>query len=321
MWTVTERESTICVTSGPDGSGLEVALLAPSLVSLHSILCSSHPRWGQYVCRGNVQGIPICSYSHAVEDVAVVRAVEIIRGMLDAVVDSVDTRLMIQTMISLGVEVAIIGHGQKTTDIPAHGHLQGRYIQNSSRTFEDDTRGLGATISCPVMSCPEENLVDIPSSRDRYPYESILVHEFAHTVMNLGLLGTELHTRIKEAYYAAMRNNLYDRRSYVASNPEEYWAEMTQAWFYATVRDDVTSGVTTREAILRHDPRLSAVLYQVWGNGSWRFYSDAHRETLSRLARNETTRRGNTSSGGQGKRTRDFHSVSCFQSLKTCTCM
>lgn len=291
---VTDRESTVVVTTSDDGA-LEVTLLGTSLEPLHRILCSSHPRWGQYVCRTTIHGIPVCSYSLAVTDDAVVKAVEILCGMLEDVSDLAQTQQMIRRMVHLGVEVAIIGRDQTTTDIPAHAHLKGKHIHNSSRSFEHDTRGLGATVACPVMSCPEENLLQLNDvvvvesphpwkqkrrRLDRYPYESILVHEFAHTVMNLGLLDTELHTHILESYQAAMRNNLYEKTSYVASNPQEYWAEMSQAWFHATLRKDVTSGITTRETLMQHDPRLSAVMCKVWGHGSWRFYKDDQDSSL-----------------------------------------
>ncbi len=292
-FTVSGRESTVYVTKSSNG-GIEVTLAGFTLEPLYHLLCDQHPVWGQYMCRATVHGIPICSYSEAVCDHAVIQAVEIIQGMFKDVYTSEQTQKMLSRMIHLGVEVAIIGRDQKTTDIPAHRHLRGRMIHNSTRTFEHDTRGLGATVSCPVMSCPEENLIQSVKD-DRYPHESILVHEFAHTVMNLGLLHTELYTKIKESYHAAMRNNMYDAQSYVALNPEEYWAETTQAWFHATTRTDVTSGITTREALIRHDPRLAVIMYEVWGHGSWRFESPRE---------------------DKGKAT-----PSCFQGFKTCTCM
>ena len=291
---VSGSESTVVVTTSGTG-GLELTLAGMTLEPLHQLLCSHHPVWGQYTCRATVHGIPICSYSNAVGDDAVIQAVEIIRGMLEDVCDSEHTQEMISRMIRLGVEVAIIGQDQNTTDIPAHAHLRGRRIQNSSRTFEHDTRGVGATVSCPVMSCPEENLME--SDSDRYPHENILVHEFAHTVMNLGLLGTELYTRIKESYHAAMRNNLYDGQSYVALNAEEYWAEMTQAWFHATARKDVTSGITTRDGLMHHDPRLAVLMYEVWGNGEWRFKSCWMQPPKQKT------------------------SQSCFQGFTSCSCM
>eukprot|EP00889_Picochlorum_renovo_P002120 jgi/Picre1/29150/NNA_004543.t1 len=255
-----------------------------ALVPLHHIhSCLPSPRdeeWGQYTCRGaTAHGIPICSFVHAVEYAAVEKSIEIIDRMLESV-----PLHMIDSMLCLGLEVAIIGCDQKTTDIPAHAHLRGEYIEppshatrsstSSKRSFEHDTRGLGATVACPVLSCGEDNILGVVG-KDRYPYESILVHEFAHAVMNLGLYNdTDLYCGIKDAYYAALRNNMYDPQSYVMANPEEYWAEMSQAWFHATKRDDVTSGIKTRDRLIEHDPRLAAIMARVYGYGSWRYYDD-----------------------------------------------
>jgi len=44
-----------------------------------------------------------------------------------------------------------------------------------------------------------------------------------------------------------------------------------QAWFHATVRQDVTAGITTRAELRRRDPQLAAVMEEVWGNGSWKY--------------------------------------------------
>lgn len=55
------------------------------------------------------------------------------------------------------------------------------------------------------------------------------------------------------------------------SNVDEFWAEGTQAWFDATVRTDVNSGVNTRVKLKAHDPQLAAVLAHVFGDGPWRY--------------------------------------------------
>ena len=49
------------------------------------------------------------------------------------------------------------------------------------------TRGLGGTLAVPVTSCGEENLMAIDAD-PHYRDESILVHEFGHTVMEVGRL-------------------------------------------------------------------------------------------------------------------------------------
>ena len=44
-------------------------------------------------------------------------------------------------------------------------------------------RGLGGTMAVPTCSVGEENVLRLPS--DPYREESILVHEFAHTIMEV----------------------------------------------------------------------------------------------------------------------------------------
>lgn len=277
-----ESFSTVSIYTHAQGGCVVELISQNTLVPLHHIhSCLPSPReeeWGQYACRGaTTHGIPICSFVHAVEYAAVEKSIEI----LDRMLESVPTH-MIDSMLSFGLEVAIIGRHQKTTDMPAHAHLRGEYIaqhhgshssSTTKRSFENDTRGLGATVACPVLSCGEDNILGVVVGTHSYPYESILVHECAHAVMNLGLYhDKELYCGIKEAYYAALRNNMYNPQSYVMANPEEYWAEMSQAWFHATKRDDVTSGIKTRDQLLRHDPRLAAIMSRVYGHGSWRYY-------------------------------------------------
>ena len=63
---------------------------------------------------------------------------------------------------------------------------------------------------------------------------------------------------------------------YAMSNADEYWAEGTQSWFDATVREDVNDGHNTREKLAAHDPALTALLAEAYGSeGTWRFEHDS----------------------------------------------
>lgn len=55
------------------------------------------------------------------------------------------------------------------------------------------------------------------------------------------------------------------------ADEKEYWAEGTQAWFNASIRDDVNDGINTREKLWKHDPDLSALLKEVYGKNKWRY--------------------------------------------------
>jgi len=182
---------------------------------------------------------------------------------------------VIDRMIALGAELAIIGSKQSTTDIPAHSYLKGQQCEDG-RDYDTQTRGLGGTIAHPVTSVGEENI--LMSADERYPTESILVHELSHAVMNLGMFGTPQLDAIHAAFESAIEKGIYCKGSYIASNAEEYWAESSQAWFHATVRTDVTSGLTTRRAVRKRDPMLATILLDVYGDGSWRYLQTAPRK-------------------------------------------
>ncbi len=68
-----------------------------------------------------------------------------------------------------------------------------------------------------------------------YSQESILIHEFAHSVMCIGM-DDEQRQSICGAYEEAKQSGLYQKHIYMMANADEYWAEATQSWFDATVR-------------------------------------------------------------------------------------
>ena len=83
------------------------------------------------------------------------------------------------------------------------------------------------------LDAGEENLL---MDEDRhYPSESILVHEFAHTVMAVGM-NEDQRQAVISAYFNARSSQLYKPGVYMMANADEYWAEGAQAWFEATVR-------------------------------------------------------------------------------------
>ena len=68
-----------------------------------------------------------------------------------------------------------------------------------------------------------------------YSQENILIHEFAHSVMCIGM-DDEQRLSICAAFEEAQRSGSYQRHIYMMENADEYWAEATQSWFDATVR-------------------------------------------------------------------------------------
>ena len=92
-----------------------------------------------------------------------------------------------------------------------------------SRDMDSTTRGLGGA-RC--TSVGEENLASDIASDPFYRDESILVHEFGHTVMNVGM-GEEERGLVRECFAQAMKSGLYPTSSYMGSCADEYWAEVS----------------------------------------------------------------------------------------------
>ncbi|MEW5317218.1 MAG: hypothetical protein WDW38_008537 [Sanguina aurantia] len=235
------------------------------------------PEWGAYRARAEVLGMQIKSY-----ECVDLRAVSIAAHIISCMLQNSPPEL-VRRLSAGGAEVAIIGRDQVTSDIPAHALLKD---SNGDRDIDGSTRGLGGTVHCPTTSCGEENLL---MEGDRsYACENILVHEFGHTVMNIGLTAAQREAVVL-LYQCAVRERLYDVGVYMMSNEDEYFAEATQAWFHATVREDVTDGVNTRCKLKARDPNLAAAMAAAYGDGPWRYTDDCPGTFESVSARLNTT--------------------------------
>lgn len=109
---------------------------------------------------------------------------------------------------------AVIGANEGTTYIPEHSFLPAWWNQRA--------RGLGATISAPVSTGGEENLLCY--SNDRYRNEDIYLHEFSHGVHNLGAKYAinGWNNRLVNQYNSARRRGLW-ANTYSMSTVEEYF--------------------------------------------------------------------------------------------------
>jgi hypothetical protein len=97
----------------------------------------------------------------------------------------------------------------------------------------------------------------------------MVLHELAHAYHHQ-VLGVD-HAGIRACYDQARRNKLYDSvlhingskvRHYACTNPMEYFAEMTEAYFGT---NDFFPFV--RAELKNHDPRMYAEIEKVWGVG------------------------------------------------------
>ena len=201
----------------------------------------------------DANGIPIVS-SELVPDRALEWARYVVLEMLKLRPDAA------AALVQQRVRVAIMADTEVTTDIPEHRDL---YQAFPGVDWDTRARGLGATAARPATSAAEENVLCY--ANDRYRSENILMHEFGHTIDEMGLRRSDPGwlTRLTVAYNAAMASGLWVN-TYAATNREEYFAEGVQSWFDANLQSNPPNGihnhVNTRAELAVYDPTLLQLL-------------------------------------------------------------
>ena len=203
----------------------------------------------------NVNGIHVVS-SWRVPDSCFYAAYVSLKALTDVLPKEV-----LESMTSRNTRVGIMARYEGTTDIPEHADL----INDTTLNWNLRARGLGGTLEFPLSTCAEENI--LAYQIDKYHAEDIMIHEFAHTIHNVGIL--PVHPEFNDELQAALDDALAKGRwknVYASTNIEEYWAEGVQDWFNvnAEVNKDEGDGkhnkVNTREELKRYDPGLYAIL-------------------------------------------------------------
>ncbi len=194
-------------------------------------------------------------------DAALARARDIVNEMLASRPD------LRATLVGLRVRVAVMAEGSVITDLPEFSDLNEAY---PGVDWDERTRGggLGATLARPLTAIAEENLLCYES--DPYPDQDILVHEFAHSLLLVGIEqqagGAEFRARLESAYGDAMDAGLW-QNTYAAQNPDEYWAEGVQSWFGLN-DPPAWIDVFTRVELETYDPALAILMGEVFGNAT-----------------------------------------------------
>ena len=183
---------------------------------------------------------------------------------------------IIKAMRENKVRVVVMAAGEFTTDVPEHSKLKPKLY------WDRRARGLGATLSNPVVSCGEENLLGYAG--DPYPKENIFVHEFAHAIHGTGLVKTDpmFDKKLRTAYQAALERGLW-KNTYAATNHSEYWAEGVQCWFDDNApADALHNEIRTRAKLKEYDTELAKLCKEVFGDGDWRYTRPAARKAEDR---------------------------------------
>ncbi len=174
---------------------------------------------------------------------------------------------IVQAIAQKKIRVVVMAYDERTLDTPEHADLTPASYWNRR------ARGLGATLFRPATSCGEENLLEFPG--DPYRGENILIHEFGHTVHEIGMAKVDpsFDNRLKKVFDTAMAEGKW-KGTYAATNHKEYWAEGVQAWFDC---NDNRNLVVTRAELQKADVGLSNMLKEVFGDKPWRYAPPSRR--------------------------------------------
>jgi hypothetical protein len=166
---------------------------------------------------------------------------------------------VVSNVVAAGAELHIIGRNQVTTDLPEWRHDKGKQLaEYNGLTRDQRTRGMGGRLT----SCGEENLLQLPN--DRYHGRDICAHEFSHCIYQYGIQ-PEIREKIREQYSKSLGKGLW-KNAYAATNPNEFFAEMTM-WFFGTHGDMHMEGVKPEngpEGLKKYDPDAYALLYDFY---------------------------------------------------------
>ena len=203
------------------------------------------------------EGLYVTS-SGKVSDEALLKACDIISLMLAKRPD------VKAHMVKKGCHVMIIGKDEETCDLPEFAHICN--CEDSIKYWNWRARGFGGAPEDEFSSsCGEENLLALP--QDKYVGENILIHEFAHLIHTVGIVGVEpdFNERLEALRQNAIRKVLWEK-TYAVSNKEEYFAECVQSFFncnrYAEPANGVHNWVNRRTKLKTYDPDMYRLLQE-----------------------------------------------------------
>lgn len=204
-----------------------------------------------------VDGLYIVS-SDQVRDSALLKTYEIVSLMLAKRPD------VKRQMVKSGCHVMVIGEHEDVCDLPEYAHICN--TPENIAFWNRRARGFGGAPEDSLSaSFGEENVLALPG--DRYEGESILVHEFAHLIHTVGIVGIEsdFNERLEACRQNAIRKGLW-KDTYCISNKEEYFAECVQSFFncnrYSEQPNGVHNSMNRRTKLKAYDPDMYRLLQE-----------------------------------------------------------
>ena len=206
----------------------------------------------------SVSGVTVKA-AGSVDPAAVEAGAEIVAAMLAGRED------IARCMFRSRAELAITPKGQPVTSLPEFEGLEGTRDFTGRRRDSFEIRGLGAVRGQPVTTAAEEQLLGlIGPQHPYYPYRGlVVVHEFAHAILNLCLTQDD-HDQWDGYYEEAVRVGL-SPGTHMMSNVQEFFAVFSTGYF--EVRDELERG-SGREDLERQFPEIFQALDEIYGGAT-----------------------------------------------------
>lgn len=218
-----------------------------------------------------VDGLYIVS-SDKVRNEALLKAYEVVSLMLAKRPD------VKQQMVKRGCHVMILGEHEEVCDLPEYAHICN--TPENIAFWNKRARGFGGAPEDELSaSFGEENVLALPG--DRYKGESIMVHEFAHLIHTIGIVGIEpdFNNRLEACRQNAIKNGLW-KDTYCISNKEEYFAECVQSFFncnqYVEKANGVHNSVNRRTKLKAYDPQMYNLLKEYFYEIDLNLHNEVH---------------------------------------------
>ena len=200
-----------------------------------------------YVQFEDAEGIVIKAAS-SVQPEALEKAREIAIEMLSG---DEDIR---ERLVTVGAAIAIIPRDAFITNLPEFSHLSGRLNRSGQAYDSFAIRGLGAARGQSLSAISEENLLRLPVDPSRG--ESVLHHEFAHAIMDVGF-NSAMHAQWSEIYENAVQAQRFSETLDIP-HARAYFAELSLSFF--SVNDERLGS----SDILAEDPEAYAFLQSIY---------------------------------------------------------
>lgn len=214
----------------------------------------------------DINGLPIVA-GNLVADASLQRVWVQIMNMIKTRQD-IHNEVVIQ-----GTRIALIEDGQGLTSLPEYADFDTLFGPPFDGGTWAAVKGLAAAPEYPVTAITETNVLCLAG--DVFQGENVLTHEFAHTILNMGLdfMGQEgslLKSDLTTSYNAALAAGKYTD-TYAATNIYEYLAEGVQTWFDANKEsptspkpDGSHNDINTRAELVSYDPALHNIISRIF---------------------------------------------------------